>query len=149
MKILIYRVPPTQSSTKIIEPASTNLNSTITDIDVPTEIYEAETIICPVSSPTELMTILLFPFRKGDKWGFSDSDKKFIIEAKYDNAYRFSEGLAPVKSNDKHGFIDKTGKEVIPLKYDRAYPFSDGLAKVTLNGNEFYIDKNGTEYYEP
>lgn len=61
------------------------------------------------------------PFRKGDKWGFSDKNKKLIIDAKYDEALQFIEGLAAIKLNDKWGIIDKTGKQVIPLKYEHDY----------------------------
>ena len=53
-----------------------------------------------------------------------------LIEAKYEDADRFSEGLAAVKQGGKWGYIDETGKTVIPFRYDKAYPFSEGLAVV-------------------
>lgn len=87
----------------------------------------------------------LIPYRKGDKWGFYNKDKKIVIPIKYDYAKPFSEGLAPVKLNGKWGFIDKEGKEVIPLKYDCAWCFRKGLAYVELNGKYGYIDKEGKE----
>ena len=91
--------------------------------------------------------IQLIPYRKGSKWGFSDSNKKLIIEAKYDDANRFVEGLAVVGSNGKFGFdfgyIDKTGKVVIPLEYHFASSFSEGLAKVLFDDKWGFIDKTG------
>src|SRR5437667_443785 len=39
----------------------------------------------------------LIPYRKSERWGFSDSNKKLVIQPKYDKAYPFSEGLAVVE----------------------------------------------------
>lgn len=61
----------------------------------------------------------LIPFRKGDKFGFSDVKKNIIIEPKYEEAEPFHNGMAKVKLNGKYGFIDQTGKVVIPFKYDQ------------------------------
>ncbi len=41
---------------------------------------------------------------------------KFVIPAKFDGAWHFSEGLANVEYNGKWGFINKVGKIVIPAK---------------------------------
>ena len=60
----------------------------------------------------------LIPYRKGDKWGFCDRNKKIVIPIQYDKAGLFNEGLAPVKVNDKCGFIDTKGNMVIPAVYD-------------------------------
>jgi hypothetical protein len=53
----------------------------------------------------------LIPYRKGDKWGFCDRNKKIVIPCKYDCVFSFREGLACVQLNGKCGFIDKEGKE--------------------------------------
>jgi hypothetical protein len=98
----------------------------------------------PPLSPLPSATLLI-PFRKGDKFGFSDVNRKLVIEAKYDFVDIFQEGLAWVRLNDKHGYIDKTGKEVIPLKYNIVGRFSQGLADVGLNGKYGFIDKMGKE----
>jgi len=87
----------------------------------------------------------LIPYRKRDKWGFCDRNKKVVIPCIYEDAHRFSEGLAAVKHNDKWGFIDKTGKEVIPFIYDQAYDFPEGLARVCINDKWGFIDKTGKE----
>ena len=84
----------------------------------------------------------LIPFRKDNKWGFCDKNKKIVIPLKYDAVYPFWEGLAAVNigaesyeggavSGGKWGFIDKTGKEVIPLKYDCVFSFVEDLAAVS------------------
>ncbi len=87
----------------------------------------------------------LIPFRKGDKFGFSDVKKKIIIEPKYEIASEPHEGFIGVGIAKKYGFIDKTGKEVIPLKYDGAFWFSEGFALVNLNNKWGFIDKTGKE----
>jgi len=53
----------------------------------------------------------LIPYRKGDKWGFCDRNKKIIIPIKYDDAEDFLGELARVKLNGKWGYIDKNGVE--------------------------------------
>ena len=80
----------------------------------------------------------------GKKIGFK-KDGVVVIPAKYDYAWKFSEGLAAVALKGKWGYIDKSGKEVIPIKYDCPEPFREGWAKVKLNGKYGYIDKTGKE----
>ena len=96
---------------------------------------------------------------KGDKIGFVDKTGKFVIEARFDEAEDFKEGLAavkvPVKVDDsvksKFGFIDKTGKMVIEPQFNKADSFSEGLAVVTINSMEQdgYIDKTGKVVIAP
>lgn len=62
---------------------------------------------------------MLIPYRKGDKWGYSDAKKKLVIQPKYQMAEPFNDGVARVCSGSGSGFIDKTGKEVVPLKYNQ------------------------------
>ena len=88
-------------------------------------------------------------FKSDDgKYGFKNSTGKVVVEAKYDNAYDFHEGLALVELNGKWGFINTEGKEVIPLKYDWAMSFENGKAKVELNGEYFYINTKGERVEE-
>jgi hypothetical protein len=56
----------------------------------------------------------LVPFKKGNKWGYSDTLKKIKIAAKYDEAGFFSrvDGTAEVKIGDEQFLIDKKGKKV-------------------------------------
>lgn len=53
-----------------------------------------------------------------------------LIAPKYEDAGRFSDGLAAVKQGGKWGYINEDGKTVIPFQFDKAYPFSEGLAIV-------------------
>jgi Copper amine oxidase N-terminal domain./KWG Leptospira. len=80
------------------------------------------------------------------KCGFIDTTGKIVIEAKYTEVARFSEGLAAVSNEGKWGYIDKTGKEVVGLKYDAvALEFSEGMAQVMKEGRWGYIDRTGKE----
>ena len=63
-----------------------------------------------------------------------------MVQAKYDMAYSFSQGLAAVGINTKSGYIDTKGKEIIPLKYHFASPTTGQLLLVTIdNGKGGYL----------
>jgi hypothetical protein len=103
----------------------------------------------------------LVPISKGGKWGFMDHTGKLVIEAKFEDADNFSEGLAPVKIKGEivwcpsdasgnragspmmYGYSDKAGKIVIPAVFDSAEPFSEGVATVSRCDEAYFIDKTG------
>ncbi|MGA3014483.1 MAG: WG repeat-containing protein [Bacteroidales bacterium] len=87
----------------------------------------------------------LIPYRKGNKWGFCDRNKKIIIPCIFEDVHLFSIGFADVKNNDKWGLINNTGKEVIPCIYDEVHSFSEELAVVKHNGKWGFIDKTWKE----
>lgn len=68
----------------------------------------------------------MIPYRQGNKWGFSDPDKRVVIAPKYDEVQWFSEGYAAVKVGSKWGYINKAGKMIIPAKYTVAKSFRKG-----------------------
>ena len=79
------------------------------------------------------------------KKGFIDKTGKFVIPCEWDDAYGFSEGLAPVQKDEKWGYIDKTGKLVIPCEWNQTnWPFSEGLVPVQKDEKWGYIDKTGS-----
>jgi len=75
-------------------------------------------------------------------WGYKDKKGKIRIEAKYDNASIFIEGLAAVTLNgDKFAFINKSGDVVISI---RQYVSMDDLVSaVFLNGKWGRLDYTG------
>ncbi|NQT12659.1 MAG: WG repeat-containing protein [Planctomycetes bacterium] len=88
------------------------------------------------------------------KWGFRDARGGFVVPPTYDDAQRFSHGLAPVNAGadmdvsgvmfgGKWGFIDTSGAVVIPLTFEYAYGFSDGVAKVRDANGARFIDTKG------
>ena len=89
--------------------------------------------------------IKLIPIKSGDKWGYIDKEGKYIINAQFEEAHLFRDGLALVKSSDnKFGFIGEDGKYVINPIYKDANSFSEDLACVIVeNGKPQYINKEG------
>jgi hypothetical protein len=69
-------------------------------------------------------------------YGFIDTAGKLIIEARFDRAMDFSEGLAAVGITENDvttwGYIDTTGAWAIEPQFDAAWPFAEGLAPVGL-----------------
>jgi len=60
----------------------------------------------------------LIPFRKEEKWGFSDREKNIIIPLKYDQTYPFIDDVALVRLDDKYGLISSAGEILIPVIHD-------------------------------
>jgi hypothetical protein len=90
--------------------------------------------------------LYLYPISKKsfDKllsWGFINKNFDIFIEAKFDEAKQFSEGLAPVLMDNKWGFIDKQSKMVINPEYQNALQFTEKLAPVLLYGKWGYISR--------
>ncbi len=62
-------------------------------------------------------------------YGFIDQTGRCVIPGIYEEAGRFSDGLAVVKKNGKYGYINRRGKVVVDFKYQRAEVFQDGIAR--------------------
>jgi len=80
------------------------------------------------------------------KRGLIDKTGKYVIEPKFDNYTRFSEGLAIVGVREngefKYGYIDQTGKIVIEPQFYWAGFFEQGLAVVKVKP-EVKVQKDG------
>lgn len=86
---------------------------------------------------------------KDMKFGFVDKTGKIVINAQFDEANYFCEGLAAIKLKDKYGFIDKTGKIVINPQFEIVGDFSEGKA-MFKNGKQYgYIDQKGAYVINP
>jgi hypothetical protein len=119
-------------------------------------------IIAPVnkySIGTDMIAEGLIPMANSNGlFGFTDTNGVEIIAPKYEQAKRFSDGMAAVKMKGKWGFIDKSGKEVVEAKYDYVDYFSEGFCVVNIGGNDEgtyadggkygYIDKTGKQITE-
>jgi hypothetical protein len=64
-----------------------------------------------------LMSQRLIPYRKGDLWGYADSNGIIVIQPKYDYADMDKCGTLCVKINGLFGLIDRSGKIIIPISY--------------------------------
>lgn len=93
----------------------------------------------------------------GGKYGYVNRAGSVAIEARFDDAMPFSEGLAAVRLGDaeegKWGYIDTSGRFVIEPRFAGASFFSEGLAAVTVDdffdGKQGYIDRRGEIVIEP
>lgn len=94
------------------------------------------------------------PYMKYSKWGYIDYMGTVVIEAQYENAYSFSNGLAAVQVNGKIGYIDSENNMVIEPQFqiepqvNTIFPLlfkfnDDGLALVPDSDGSL-IDMQGT-----
>ncbi len=92
----------------------------------------------------------LVPFRKGIKWGYSNSNKKIIVPCKYDSvAEHFYQNRAFVMLDGKFGYVDSSGKLVIPIKFSSVSNFNNTeqpIAAVTKQGENMWIDLTGKKF---
>lgn len=91
----------------------------------------------------------LVPATTGDRYGFRRGDGQMDIDARFENAWYFSGGLARVRVDGKWGYIDREGQMVVEPRFDRAWDFRDGLAMVEVDGNLGYINREGEYVWEP
>jgi hypothetical protein len=67
-----------------------------------------------------------------------------VIQAQYEAARPFSQGLAAVKVSDRWGYIDAQQDVVISPQFIAAGDFGDDRAPVRLNSNAWgYINRSG------
>lgn len=59
-------------------------------------------------------------YRKGDKWGFVNSQGEIYIEAEYEDAMPFVNGYAAIKRNGLWGYIDKENNMVVEPMFQKA-----------------------------
>jgi hypothetical protein len=96
------------------------------------------------SKPLEPNTIIYCPYKEGNKWGYLSSNGDVKINAAYENAEPFSEGMAAVSKAGKWTYIDNTGKQICDYKFDKAEPFHDRVGEAYFGSDFVIIDDNGT-----
>ncbi|MBX2949543.1 MAG: WG repeat-containing protein [Crocinitomicaceae bacterium] len=88
------------------------------------------------------------PYRKMDKWGFSDTEKILLIDCIYDDViYPFSKenfDLALVKIAGKCCWINTNGTQVSPLA-DNVFPFTKNEISVVIIDEKNAKEKQSTE----
>src|SRR5947209_9144782 len=100
---------------------------------------------------------------RSGKWGYVDKSGNIVIRPQFDDAFKFSDGLARVKIKNKQsyidkyntsvdgleGYIDRTGKFLIAPQFTYANDFSEGLARVRVEGKDVFIDRTGKIVLRP
>lgn len=83
------------------------------------------------------------------KHGYMNREGETVIEAQFDAAGDFSEGLAPVRVGSKIGYIDSKGAIAISPQFDAdgpsldAFAFRYGRARVRVGEGYGFIGKDG------
>lgn len=89
-------------------------------------------------------------FIKGFKYGYINQSGEVVIDLQYDDARKFSEGLAAVEIDGLEGYIDRAGQIIIKPQFDYAGKFSEDLACVRDANDKYgYINKLGAYVIEP
>jgi len=97
---------------------------------------------------------VLQSFERGGKYGYKDaSTGQVTLEAQWDEAGPFSEGVACVKLFNAGGsrYIDETGRVIIPPDNFTGREFHNGLAVAAKGGRDLwgFIDHSGRFVIEP
>ena len=90
------------------------------------------------------------PVMSGEKWGYVDTEGKWLINPQYKFADVFYEGWAIVQRKDgKYGFIDVNGKVMNGMWYKDVTHFSEGKAWVVVeNKSPMLINTKGKKLFD-
>lgn len=75
------------------------------------------------------------------KWGFADKDGNVIIEAKYDEARSFSNGLAAVREGETWGYINAENETAIEFAFTDCKDFNNHGCSFAKDGEEWVLIK--------
>jgi hypothetical protein len=96
-----------------------------------------------------------------EHWGYIGKNGNWVIDAKYNKAVSFSEGLGLVNigmistrgleewTEGKWGFVDKKGKFNIKTRFVYALSFKEGVAAICEKNIWGFIDKQGKYVIKP
>ena len=85
----------------------------------------------------------LIPYRKKDKWGFSDINKRIVIDCHFDELWPFADGIARVKRGNQVFYIDKKGVILFESTYEKSFTCSRNRIRVIKNGKSGFLNKEG------
>ena len=96
----------------------------------------------------------LIPVRRGNLWGYIDSDGNPVVPPRYDKAGVFYDGMARVMKDGLIGYVDAEGREVITPQFREAQPFVNGYAEIKQQGTVWeyryaYINRHGEIVSDP
>jgi len=93
-----------------------------------------------------LLKVELFPYLKGEFWGYCDAEKNIFIQLELDTAGFFKHNVAIVKKQGKYMLINKIGSVITTFNYDGiGGDFYYGLMSVKKNNLWGFIDTLGVE----
>lgn len=78
------------------------------------------------------------------KYGYINDDGKLVIEAVYEEAKEFREGVAIVGKNGKFGFINEKGRIILNIEYELPdYQYEPSVLLIKKEDKYGYIDYQG------
>ena len=89
----------------------------------------------------------LIPVYNGNKWGYIDTQGKYVIKPVYDSAKSFYKGVAEVTKNGETYYIDRN--ENVLIDYGESLDFIDDIAVVNRNGKYGYMYIKGYYVIKP
>lgn len=112
------------------------------------------TYVALLSQPQSALTHVgqeptVSPVCRNGRCGYIDHHGRLAIDLRFEEAWRFTEGLAAVRLGSKWGYVDEKGQVVISAQFTNAGEFSGGLAPVQKVSRWGYIDKAGSMVIEP
>lgn len=77
------------------------------------------------------------------EYGYINNSGDLVIKIQYDNAYKFSEGLAVVVKNNVYSIINEDNEVVytLPEGYTSSSSFKNGFLKIEKDGKSTFINK--------
>jgi hypothetical protein len=110
---------------------------------VPDGYRDQKTIVpeknIPMSDPNDWSD-----FEKDGKYGYEDDNGNVMIEAKFDEADIFENGIATVKIGELHGLINAKGDYILQPIYDFIYPETDGMILIQKGDLMGFALRDGT-----
>lgn len=110
-------------------------------------------LTCIVSSTAQTK---LYPYRKGNLWGYCDGNKKIIVAPAYNITYPHSDGMGLIISYDDqqkkyaYGFVDEKGKVTIKPQFASAGFFNKERSIIKNTQGKFgVIDTKGKIIIDP
>jgi hypothetical protein len=91
----------------------------------------------------DLSKLVLYPFRRGNLFGWMNQKGIEIYSPEYESLNLFSEGLSLAQKNGLYGYIDKLNNVVIPFEFNQGSDFVNGRAIVEKNGKSGVINRAG------
>lgn len=85
----------------------------------------------------------LYPASRAGKFGFVDTQGKWLISPEFDEVRPFFQDMAAVRVGGLWGFVDRDGLVVISPQFDSVSDFKRSIAIVKSQGKHQLIDKAG------
>lgn len=86
--------------------------------------------------------MLTFKYSENCKYGFIDENGEEVIEAQYEWAGDFADGIAPVAKNGRYFFINEAGEKLDNETYSRLSGFREDLCWVKKGNKGGFINRN-------